>query len=329
VAEDGKDPREIAVKLNLTLDQNTETTIYHREGEPESYYYVKERTATLPEKDVVNANFTAFNQGPVGNLQSAFVYVDRYGEGGTNHNGYEYGTTVGYSEYRLFVKKKQELGKMCFRIINSSDDTRDNMSIEFYGAGQAGQREQKITRNDTYLTGGSVLVFNHDVDMDSLGFISLMNKAQQQKRYKALVLGKNITIDAGGVSPTGSLIEDHKLSGTNSTVWGTRSVRSVVAVNEQAMLIMNVHSKVTGAYAPDSDVSCNAIFLEKSKGKAYINGGLVATNRVVRLMQGTKTNLFINGETYNSSIHDQQFINNDNKTAGGSTLSYNVFYNEG
>jgi hypothetical protein len=286
------------------------------------------RDAELPATDIVKAAFTAFDQGPVTNLQSAFVWVDRYGLGGSDNTGYASGTTTGYSEYRLFVKTKQQIGKLCFSIINDASDTRDNMSIEFYGAGQAGKREQKITRNDTYLTGGSVQVLNHDVGIISNGFISLMNQSLK-KRYKALILEKNITIDAGGVDTAGNLYETHKLSGINNTIWGIRTVSCAVYITEQAMLIMNAHSKVTGCYGEDSSVSCSAVILERQKGKAYINGGLIQTNRVIRVMQGTPANVFINGEVYNSIKHDQQFISNDNKTAGGSTLNYIVMYNVG
>jgi hypothetical protein len=75
------------------------------------------------------------------------------------------------------------------------------MSIELYGAGPKGTmtetqgREQKITRNPDFLDTSTRL---NNVSKSS-GFLSLAtreSKAEKWQKYKALVLGKNITIDA-------------------------------------------------------------------------------------------------------------------------------------
>jgi hypothetical protein len=92
VEETGKTSRTITVNLNITLDTETETSIYHREGTPGAYRYEKVRDAALTAADKKNtvqpegyaaaSDFTALTLGPVTDLQNAFVWVDRHGEGG-------------------------------------------------------------------------------------------------------------------------------------------------------------------------------------------------------------------------------------------------------
>ncbi|MDR1095686.1 MAG: hypothetical protein LBL31_04800, partial [Spirochaetaceae bacterium] len=246
VAEGGKASRTIAVSLNITLDQDTETSIYHREGTHPNYHYVKVRDAELPATDIVNASFIAFDSGPVRDLQNAFIWVDHYGLGGSGHDGFVTGTTEGYSEYRLFLKKSQQMGKMGFVIINAQgdNDKRDNISIEFYGAGPAGDKEQKITLKAAYSTTSSTQGLNASGGGTQDGFISMVFRPTGAKKYKALVLEKNITIDAEG-----SAMQNQFIMTSSESPWYKLNVTRLIHATEGSMIIMRDYSKLTKCYA--------------------------------------------------------------------------------
>ncbi|MDR1231086.1 MAG: chitobiase/beta-hexosaminidase C-terminal domain-containing protein [Spirochaetaceae bacterium] len=290
VAETGKTSRTIAVSLNITLDQTTETSIYHREGTEGAYHYVKVRDAKLTAADrtaqSTTASLEAMETGPVTDLQNAFVWVDRHGEAGDNHNGYENGTTEGYSEYRLFVKKSQEIGKMCFMIVNTPGkrisskwqdiDLRENISIELYGAGLPGVttttqgREQKITRNATFSTDPAVQALNGTGNGVKSGFLSVTNN--YTAKYKALVLGKNITIAGDG--------SNNPVSISGEGPWKMLAASTLIYVAANGMLIMHDHSKVTDYYTEEAyspiqvaEVTSGGIF-----GKFYMYGGIITGN---------------------------------------------------
>jgi hypothetical protein len=276
VSENGKDSREIAVNLNITLDQTTETSIYHREGVPNAYYYVKVRDAALTEADrtnYINENyaFIAFDEGTVRNLQNAFVWADHYGLGGNNHTGFENGTTEGYSEYRLFLKKNQQIGRITFVIVNEQklNDTRDNMSIELYGAGLAGQKKLEITRNDSYCTSRTTQSFNYDTTQS---FITLGKFNNASTKYTTLVLGKNITINAKA-----SATDPNTASG--STLWAVLRAVTLFEVYNNSMLIMNNNAKITGYY---NTANLSPITVSNStSGKFYMYGGEITGNFMV------------------------------------------------
>jgi hypothetical protein len=280
VSEDDKEPRIITVNLNITLDPDTETSIYHREGAGTSedpYYYVKVRDAELPNTDIVNASFTAFESGEVKDLQNAFVWVDRYGEGGASNTGFANGTTEGYSEYRLFLKKSQKIGKMGLQFTNSDSDTRDHMSVELYGAGQPGSKELKITRDDGYSTDIQLQMLNYISSIE--GFISLRGI-----KYATLVLGKNITIDAEGISTD---INTQFLSAGGGT-WRSMLVSYLIYVEQQKeMIIMHDYSKLTGCYVPISSHLYCPIYLgwpstsiAATMSKLHLYGGAITGNIV-------------------------------------------------
>jgi hypothetical protein len=250
VAEDGKDSRTITVSLNITLDKDTETSIYHREGTHPDYHYVKVRDAKLTDADKTNhANasnndFTAFDVGAVTDLQNSFVWVDHYGEGGASNAGYANGTTKGYSEYRLFLKKSQQIGKIGLIFDNRGGDARDNMSIELYGAGTPGKKELKITRDPDYPT-RTTQALNY-MSSGTDGFISMSKKSGGTEKYKALVLGKNITIDAEGTAGTNDFI------GSGSGTWRNLRVIYLVDIRGNSIFVMNAYSKLTGCYSVDT-----------------------------------------------------------------------------
>jgi hypothetical protein len=322
VSEEGKDPRTIAVSLNITLDQTTETSIYHREGTPGNYYYVKVRNPTLTEDDkIVYQNiwehsstgnvtygnpikYTSIEAGPVTNLQNAFAWVDRHAEPGTGNAGFSNGTTEGYSEYRLFMKKSQQIGKMGIVFINTwpigkygasatNQDAREYMSIELYGAGPSGSKEQKITRADTFTTVEMSDRFN--ALANGYGFISTL-PAVTTAKYTALVLGKNITIDAEGSASA------NYFHGSQTTTWSTLAVTSLINLyNSNSMLIMNEHSKLTGCYDPLDGYG--VIDFPIQGPKFYMKGGEITGNVIHHIFCTPDTNdIIISGGSITNNV---------------------------
>jgi hypothetical protein len=294
VTEEGKDPRTIAVSLNITLDPDTETSIYHREGEPGNYRYVKVRNAELTSADTTNHahstrnDFAAFDEGTVKDLQNAFVWVDHYGLGGDSNTGFADGTTEGYSEYRLFLKKSQQIGKIGLMFNNRGGDARNNMSVELYGAGRPGTKELKITRNTIYSNESRTFVLNHTSSgMD--GFITL----KSNNKNKALVLGKNIIIDAEGIAE--DITTQFRGSG-EMTGWYAMSVTYLICINDNSMLIMNNHSKLTGCYVPSGNYG--PVYLgDNDDGQFYMYGGAITGNTCQYIVYGLKANIHIIGGT--------------------------------
>jgi hypothetical protein len=308
VSETGKASRIITVNMDITLDGDTETSIYHREGTPGNYHYVKVRDAELTDADktqyATDGIFTAMATGPVKDLQNVFVWVDHHGEGPltggasrTAPAGFAAGTTEGYSEYRLFVKKNQQIGKINLMFIGKQldedgeeNDLRDCMSIELYGAGPKGAstgtqgREQKITRNANFST---VIVDENGIGTTtphilnnvaaSNGLLSFSTRyaKNQWDKYKALVLGKNITIDAEASAG----VNEFPANVTTDNPWSDLGVSSLVHVTNNSLLIMNDHSKITGFYS----TSTNQVPIRTQESVTnyfYMRGGTITGNIV-------------------------------------------------
>jgi hypothetical protein len=330
ISEDGKAPREIAVNLNITLDQDTETSIYHREGTEGAYYYVKVRDAVLTDANgdgvqymASNLNFIAFDEGPVTDLQNALVWVDHHGETDTTGvpAGFENNTTEGYSEYRLFLKKSQKIGKFnfvgCGPEINSE---KNGISIELYGAGPFGLtpttqlREQKITldtnyANEDFQLEQTINCAGSNGIITSYGFISLTfgGFLDLNCKYKALVLGKNITIDAEKIA-----------FGTNSgNVWRGADAQCLIEIGPKAMLIMKAHSKLTGSTGTDAGSSKALVLVQSTgaNGKFIMYGGAITDNVVndgvvEKRSANTGVILYMDGVTNNRNFANNADRNN-------------------
>jgi hypothetical protein len=303
VSESNCTSRVITVALDITLDKDTETTIYHREGEPENYHYVKVRDAELTENDetiwtlvsTTKYKFKAFTKGQVGDLQNAFVWVDHHGTGGTDGSaGFANGTTQGYSEYRLFVKKNQNIGKIVFIVINSRKvqdnslnsihtDLRNYLSIELYGAGTPGTRTQRITRSDAF--SATMLQENVLNNMSKEGLISLSDNYDY--KYKALVLGKNITLAGDGTSVP--------ILGTSESIWHSpMGMHYLLAVDKNALVIIDDHAKITDFYGTYPLIKVG------DGGKLYLKGGAITGNAVgtnAYLIENATANDVVQGST--------------------------------
>ena len=325
VAEAGKASRTVTVNLNITLDPDTETSIYHREGTPGAYRYEKVRDAALTAADKKNVaypydyDFTALTLGPVTDLQNAFVWVDKHGVGGGTIGsgapaGYANGTTEGYSEYRLFLKKDQQIGKLILSFVNSKannnkteSDTRDWFSIQLYGAGTSGT-EKKITRNTEFVSeyGDDITLNYTNTKVD--GFITLDRNttvSSEYHKYKTLVLGKNITIYGGENYP----VYLASYGGTSAD-----KIQYFFTIVYNSTLIMEEGSKLTG-YQVASGKDGYLIELKNTSSKFYMRGGTITGNemgsvqggsRIIKLNKPSNTGVVIqtggtiSGNSYNT-----------------------------
>jgi hypothetical protein len=306
VADSAGDNLTIPVTLNITLDPETETSIYHREGTPGAYKYEKVRDAELTSAaaevvsptSATDIKYQAFAAGPVKTLQDALVWVDKYGVGGgtwgTNNvpAGYTSGTTEGYSEYRLFLKNDQQIKPIVLSLLIqkgeltnnggwklSENDTRDCISIQLYGAGVPGGAEKKITRVANPDKSDYTNVLNPANGNGQYGLISLYRFGEAsyinsgyQPKYKALVLGKNITITGNGLN------DDITTGGAFKPAdnpWNLMGIRHFLSVGPNSTVIMEEHSKITGFY---STVNYTPVTIVHSTARFYVKGGSITGN---------------------------------------------------
>jgi hypothetical protein len=303
VAETGKESRTYTVNLNITLDPDTETSIYHRTGTPGAYHYEKVRDAALTDDDKTNyalpeennpADFRAYTKGPVTDLQNALVWVDHHGEGeevlGNGAPvGYANGTTEGYSEYRLFLKQDQAIGKIVLSFLNQRGtyngpaitelDRRDRMSIQLYGAGTPGGAEKKITSGLASYTDATKDTLNYGYsEAVGYGLISL-SRAQgggvkpnpiNGLKYKALVLGKNITIDGEG--------QANPVTNNNANSWSRNQVKNFLCIGDNSTVIMENDSKITGCHTTENDYELAPVLIKEATGRFYMKGGTITGN---------------------------------------------------
>jgi hypothetical protein len=269
------------------------------------------RDAALTDDDKTNyaldvashpADFRAYDKGPVKDLQNALVWVDHHGEGeevlGNGEPvGYANGTTEGYSEYRLFLKQDQAIGKIVLSFLNQRGtyngnaitelDTRDRMSIQLYGAGSPGTAEKTISRNldafqdetkDTLNYGNAQIVGYGLISFSRAQGGGSQPNPQNGLKYKALVLGKNITIDGGGqANPL-----------TSST-----TVRNAFCIDDNSTVIMEKHSKVTDFYISSTSDLCTPILLTKNTSRFYMRSGSSITGNSHGKKKGTLTGVIV------------------------------------
>jgi hypothetical protein len=249
-----------------------------------------------------NRSYQAYTEGPVTDLQNALVWVDHHGEGGgtwgTNNvpAGYASGTTEGYSEYRLFLKKDQRIEHIVLSLLKqmgdltgdwmngyqmTEKDTRDCISIQLYGAGVPGA-EKKITRVATPIQGQEdVRTLNYSNDtIGPKGLISLYRNAVAsvsgyQNKYKALVLGKNITIWGGGGA--NDLVIGPTNTGYGDNPWGMMGVGNFLNIGANSTVIMEEHSKITGYYTQLMNTN-TPVLITDATARFYVKGGIITGN---------------------------------------------------
>jgi hypothetical protein len=235
--------------------------------------------------------------GRVKTLQDAFVWVDKYGVGGGVWNtnnvpaGYGNGTTEGYSEYRIFLKRDARIDKIVLSLLEqrgeskfvnwvpvlTEKDTRDCISIELYGAGVPGSAEKTITRVVDPIMNEPARALNYSTE--TRGLISLHREGEvgaidtgYQPKYKALVLWKNITIMAGGASDP---VVGPGQRDAASNLWGKQGIGNFLTIGANSTVIMNAHSKIRGYYAP---ISGSPVLITHDTARFYMYGGIITGN---------------------------------------------------
>jgi hypothetical protein len=272
VSEPGKTPVTVTVNLELTLPQ--EATIYKKvNGQWEK------QDAELTQ-DLINKNYTynkqgtaddrkmrghlALTAGPVRDLQNAIAWVDAYAESGTG-TALVPGTTNGYSQYRILIKKDEKIGRVALRF-----NTADYVSLELYGAGlpDSPQKnmERRISLNHSFNTLDHLL--NWSTNIVQMGFITVFHN--RNTNYKILVLGKNITIDG----------ENYELTVNNPTaIDNILGFQSLLYAGKKGAIIMRPHSKITGHFTKRGFTPVNLNY-----GYFYMQGGEISGNRVRETM---------------------------------------------
>jgi hypothetical protein len=270
VSEDGKAPLTVTVNLKLTLP--TDATIYHkvdgkwtriRDPQMTQAEIDKQYSYTGSANNNSKYGAAALTAGAVKDLQNAIAWVGLNAEAGSS--GVISGWTntdvsyTGYSEYRIFIKKNELISKINLRFIDKTKTynnanyyasyDKDYVALELYGAGLphgAGMdTERHVSLNHDWNTKDHGLNYKVNGNNDRYGLISLSAYPNASKHH-ILALGKNITID--GRKWNGSSFEDFEITNNVSpaSIDYTLSIRSLIDMNKNGVLIMRPYSKVTG-----------------------------------------------------------------------------------
>ncbi|MDR2098088.1 MAG: hypothetical protein LBP37_06175, partial [Spirochaetaceae bacterium] len=275
VTEDGKEPVSVALTLNMTLDVDSDVTMFHKEdGKWKKIRNAQNVITQANMRKPTNVNdpatwapvyFSAGDSAPVSDLKGAFAYIDNYAEPGSGE-GAVAGTPAGYSEYRIFVKAKENIINMTHLSL------KDYVSIELYGAGNAGS--EKIIKRD-YNQSNKNMGLNYDSGINNIGgggdhWITVSYTKPQgfsiNTNHRMLTLEKNITLDGGGCD--GKLIEEH----TNI------DARYMIAIYANGTLVMREGSKITGVI---SNKRAYPIIILRADSQFYMYGGEISGNRLV------------------------------------------------
>jgi hypothetical protein len=298
VSEDDRAPVTVTVNLELTLPEDV--SIYHRknfggDAGPDGYgKWTRVAEPTLTASDI-SSNFnggtgnkrktgaSTLTAGKVTDLQNAFAWFIIKAESGTGE-GTEEGTTKGYSEYRVFIKRNEKIGKVYL-----IPKTAEYVSLELYGAGipSTAQKnmERHITLNHAWRTddtsGTTVLFYrNGENTINNSGIITF--SIPGNSRWVTLVLGKNITLDGRKDVGTGgaSVFEKYTVTSGNGTIEQSLSFWRLLYVGTNKNVIMRPHSKITGystnksGYSPVYVVGSSG----SSRARFYMQGGEVSGN---------------------------------------------------
>jgi hypothetical protein len=267
VSEDGKDPVTLTVHLELTLPQAA--TIYQNVAGTwtriAAAWTQSEITTQYNNGKTNNTQTTGgatLTEGPVTDLQNAIAWVDAYAVGGDGSN-LAAGTTEGYSQYRIFIKKDEKIGKVFLRF-----NTADYVSLELYGAGTPGVAERRIALNHNFNTTAHILK-SGKVDSEH-GLITLYHRENQKN--KILVLGKNITIDG----------EDFELTATANpkSIDKTLDIRSLLYAGKNGAIIMRPYSKITGYFSKKAGWC--VVYVTGDSSYYYMQGGEISGNKLSR-----------------------------------------------
>jgi hypothetical protein len=158
-------------------------------------------------------------------------------------------------------------------------DTRDHISIELYGAGRPGEAEKKITRVSNPIQNTTTRALNSESgNASGKALITLYRSGSNNlytDKYKALVLGKNITLTA----PDGDTFTKSTGNLTNPNVM--MGITSFLYVDMNSMVIMEPHSKITGYNSALGSYYTPVVLGPGSytpNSKFYVRGGTIDGN---------------------------------------------------
>jgi hypothetical protein len=217
VEEAGKAAVTVAVNLELTLPP--EASIYQKINDKWTRVAAELTEADIKKYKVTGTTSSKYtygastlgNPGAVDNLQKAFAWVNVRAEAGTG-SSLEAGTTQGYSEYRILIKKNEKIGRVILTF-----NEKDYVSLELYGAGVPGNAEWHITLNhDEWKTKADVLLAVPSLSSQgSKGLITL--DKENNSNFHTFVLGKNITLD-GRRETSPETFEEYVVSNTSRVI---------------------------------------------------------------------------------------------------------------
>jgi hypothetical protein len=281
VEEAGKAAVTVAVNLELTLPETA--SIYQKKDDKWTRVAAELTQADINKykvtgtpastKNTYGAS-TLGNPGVVDNLQKAFAWVNVRAEAGTG-SSLEAGTIQGYSEYRILIKKNEQIGRVILTF-----NEKDYVSLELYGAGIPGNAERHITLNhDEYKTQADILLAVAPLSDHSWKGLITLHKANDYK-FHTLVLGKNITLD--GRKETSSGFVPFVLTEVNGAIDYTLSYRHLLYISYNKTLIMKPHSKITNfkTNKANSVVMIKGGNSKDKKATFYMQGGTICDNQI-------------------------------------------------
>jgi uncharacterized repeat protein (TIGR02543 family) len=320
VSEDGKAPVTVTVNLELTLP--TDATIYQRVDGKWTRIAAALTTTDITTKYGKNQTLSSkprggltLTEGTVTDLQNALAYVNLYAVDGTG-TGTEAGTTNGYNEYRIFIKKNEKIGN-----VHLNFNTKNYVSLELYGAGvpdsEAKDMERHITLNHAFNTANHVLTLDK-MSTSTHGLITLFCAS----KYQTLVLGKNITLDGRQETAPGEFKEFQFDYDAVGNIAQTIGIQYLLSVNSVKTVIMKPHSKITGFYTRHGK---SPVDVSGTTGTCfYMQGGEISGNTI--------TGSYNTSNNVVGMIHlgntDEVFVYTGGTITGNTNLNGGVAWNK-
>ncbi|MDR2343522.1 MAG: hypothetical protein LBD86_03215 [Spirochaetaceae bacterium] len=320
-SEEGKAPVSITVNLKLTLPEDT--TIYHKEdgkwtriedaGITEdirlnNYRYKGPSGTSTTAANKLKGGYLTLTAGPVKTLQDAIAWVDTYAQSGTG-TGLVPESTAGYSEYRIFIKRDELIGR-----INLKFNTADYVSLELYGAGLPGKMERNVKLNKDWSLSDNNVSFDHILNFsngsNNKGLITIpcYTSTSPETRYRIFALGKNITLDGDNIPMNSE--GDYAKGGISYTL----GYDNLIWVDRYSTFIMGPHSKLTGANGTSGNCTAIRIITKTDAGSGpkggcfYMLGGEISGNKVSGTETGAVIYVYGTSKTIFAGISPPLFI---------------------
>jgi hypothetical protein len=224
-----------------------------------------------------------YEGAPVTDLETAFGWLPFNAESGTGLNLVG-GTTAGHSEYRIFLKADQLIGKS--QLIYPAGI--NYVSLELYGAGVPGGAERTIKRNPSWNQNFFYEILNNNQSIRYDGLISLIDFSGGRTIF---ILGKNVTLHGN---------DEVTDMGTGMNQIGVQYLL-YVSSSADNVVIMRDHAKITGyntstasryyvpIYIDTSSTTYRTVFYMEG---GEISGNIFGTGAGVAFLRSTNRNSF-------------------------------------